>query len=91
MIIELWTIFLDVKEEQNHHKKSEQLNFLNGTINETAKENKQDYVSKSSSNSEEEPFEVPNKKPFLKTVLILDTEKPWQNRDASRNTVTPVL
>ena len=47
MIIEPRQINFNLKEEQNHQKESEQLNFLNGTIKETVNEKEQDRGVKS--------------------------------------------
>ena len=63
-----------MKEEQNHQKESEQLNFLNGTIKETANEKEQDRGVKSFSNSKEESIEFSRTNPSPENILILDTE-----------------
>ncbi len=63
-----------MKEEQNHQKESEQLNFLNGTIKETANEKEQDQGVKSFSNSKEETIEFSRTNPSPENILILDTE-----------------
>jgi len=63
-----------VKEEQNHQKESEQLNFLNGTIKETVNEKEQDRGVKSFSNSKEESVEFSRTNPSPENILILDTE-----------------
>ena len=63
-----------MKEEQNHQKESEQLNFLNGTIKETPKEKEQDRGVKSFSNSKEESIEFSRTNPSPENILILDTE-----------------
>ena len=63
-----------MKEEQNHQKESEQLNFLNGTIKETVNEKEQDRGVKSFSNSKEESVEFSRTNPSPENILILDTE-----------------
>ena len=63
-----------MNEEQNHQKVGQQLNFLNGTIKETADEDDKDREEKSASKSKEERFENLNTQPSLKNILILDTE-----------------
>ena len=63
-----------MKEEQNHQKESEQLNFLNGTIKETANKKEQDRGVKSFSNSKEESIEFSRTNPSPENILILDTE-----------------
>ena len=63
-----------MKEEQNHQKESEQLNFLNGTIKETANAKEQDRGVKSFSNSKEESIEFSRTNPSPENILILDTE-----------------
>jgi len=55
-----------VKEEQNHQKDSEQLNFLNETV--------KDRGVKSSSKSNEVHDEILKTKILLENILILDTE-----------------
>ena len=52
-----------MKEEQNHQKESEQLNFLNGTIKPTFKVKEKDQGEESSTKSNEELFENLNKTP----------------------------
>ena len=46
---------IEVKEEQNYQKESEQLDFLNGTMKEIANEKKKNQVRKNSSELNEEP------------------------------------
>jgi len=63
-----------LKEELNHQKDSEQLNFLNGRIKETINEKYKDQGIKISSKSNEKPFEISKTKPSIENILILDTE-----------------
>jgi len=63
-----------VKEEQNHQKESEQLNFLNETLEETVNEKEKDIGLMNSSNSKEEPLDNQKSQPSLANILILDTE-----------------
>ena len=74
IIIEPRQINFNVKEEQNHQKESEQLNFLNGTTREVANEKEKDQGVKSFSKSNEEQFEILNSQHPLVNILILDTE-----------------
>ena len=74
IIIELLIIDLDVNEEKNHQKESEQLNFLNETVKETVNKNAKDRVLQSSPNSKEERAEIFNSKLSPDNILILDTE-----------------
>ena len=63
-----------MKEEQNHKKGNEQLNFLNGKIKGTVNENEKNQGVKSSSELNEEPVEILKDQPLIENVLILDTE-----------------
>jgi len=63
-----------VKEEQNHHKESEQLGFLYETTKELVNQKKKRLEEKSSFKSKEERVENLNKKHFPENILILDTE-----------------
>ena len=63
-----------MKEDQNHQRESEQLNFLNGTIKSTVNEKEQDRGVKSFSNSKEESVDFSRTNPSLENILILDTE-----------------
>jgi len=63
-----------VKEEQNHQKESEQLNFLNETIEEIANEKEQHQGGKSSSKENKEPIVNINIQHLAENILILDTE-----------------
>ncbi len=65
---------LNVKEDQNDQRESEQLNFLKGTIKETVNENDKDSRVKSSFKSNDEPYEILNTMHSLENILILDTE-----------------
>ena len=59
-----------MKEEQNHHKESEQLGFLYDTTNEINDE----LGGKSSFESKEERVEILSKEDCPENILILDTE-----------------
>ncbi len=61
-------------EEQNHHKESEQLNFLNGTTKEISNKQMKDHGEKSSSKTNKEPVGISNNQFSLLNILILDTE-----------------
>ena len=74
MIIELCLINFDVKEEQNHQKESEQLNFLNGTIKPIVNEKEKDRELKKPSRSSEGSVENISTQSSPKNILILDTE-----------------
>ncbi len=63
-----------MKEEQNHQKESEQLNFLNGTIKVTDDEKEKNRGVKNSSKSREEPIGNLKDQPSPENILILDTE-----------------
>ena len=63
-----------MKEEQNHQKESEQLNFLNGTIKATINEKEKDRGVKSPSKSKEEPVEFFKTHSSPENILIVDTE-----------------
>ncbi len=65
---------LNVKEDQNDQRESEQLNFLKGTIKETVNENDKDSRVKSSFKSNDEPYEILHTMHSLENILILDTE-----------------
>ena len=74
MIIEVRLINFEVKEEQNHQKESEQLNFLDETTKEIANEKEKDLGVKSPLKSKDEPFEILRNEHFPENILILDTE-----------------
>ena len=74
MIIEPRQINFNVKEEQNHQKESEQLDFLNGATREVANEKEKDQGVKRFSKSNEEQFEILNSQHPPVNILILDTE-----------------
>ena len=74
MIIEVRLINFEVKEEQNHQKKSEQLNFLDETTKEIANEKEKDLGVKSPFKSKDEQFEILRNEHFPENILILDTE-----------------
>jgi len=63
-----------VKEELKHPKKSEQLNFLNGTIKETPNTIEKDPGVTGSSKGIMEPIEVLKTHATPENILILDTE-----------------
>ncbi|WP_261792583.1 3'-5' exonuclease [Prochlorococcus marinus] len=63
-----------MKEEQNHQKESEQLDFLNGTIKKNSIEKERDQGGKSSSKFIEGPIKILNSKKPPENILILDTE-----------------
>ena len=63
-----------MKEDQNHQKESEQLNFLHGTTKGIANKKERDVEKKSFSNSEEERLEMLEREKSLENILILDTE-----------------
>ena len=63
-----------MKEEQNHHKESEQLGFLYETTKEIAYEKKKDIGENISLKSNEERVEILSKEHFPENILILDTE-----------------
>ena len=63
-----------MREEQNHEKDSEQLNFLNGTIKATVNEKEKDLGLISHSKSNEEPVEILKTQSSPENILILDTE-----------------
>ena len=74
MIIGPRQINFNVKEEQNHQKDSEQLNFLYGTTKKITNKKEQGLAKKNSSNSNEEQFEILNSQHPPVNILILDTE-----------------
>ena len=74
MIIEVRLINFEVKEEQNHQKESEQLNFLDETTKEIANEKKKDLGVKSPLQSKDERFGILRSEHFPENILILDTE-----------------
>ena len=74
MIIEVRLINFEVKEEQNHQKESEQLNFLDETTKEIANEKEKDLGVKSPLQSKDERFEILRNEHFPENILILDTE-----------------
>ena len=63
-----------MKEDQNHQRESEQLNFLNGTIKAAVNENEKDRGVKNPSKSKEESVETEETQSLLENILILDTE-----------------
>ncbi len=63
-----------MKEEQNHQKESEQLNFLNGRVMPTVNEKENDGGSKNSSKSKEGLVEKLKTQFLPENILILDTE-----------------
>jgi len=63
-----------VKEEPNHQKESEQLNFLNGRIKPTVNEKEKNRVDESSIKSNEGLVENLKTQLSLENILILDTE-----------------
>ena len=74
MIIEVRLINFEVKEEQNHQKESEQLNFLDETTKEIANEKEKDLGVKSPLQSKDERFGILTNEHFPENILILDTE-----------------
>ena len=74
MIIEVRLINFEVKEEQNHQKESEQLNFLDETTKEIANEKEKDLGVKSPLQSKDERFGILRNEYFPENILILDTE-----------------
>ncbi len=63
-----------MKEEQNHQKESEQLNFLNETTKEIANEKEKDLGVESPLKAKDERFEILRNEHFPENILILDTE-----------------
>jgi len=63
-----------VKEDQNHQRESEQLNFLNGTIKAAVNEKEKDRGVKNPSKLKEESVETEETQSLLENILILDTE-----------------
>ena len=63
-----------MKEEQNHHQASEQLNFLNGSIQSTVNAKEKDRQVNNSTKSNEEVVTNLMTKASPKNILILDTE-----------------
>ena len=74
MIIEVRLINFEVKEEQNHQKESEQLNFLDETTKEITNEKEKDLGVKSPLQSKDERFGILRNEYFPENILILDTE-----------------
>ena len=74
MIIEVRLINFEVKEEQNHQKESEQLNFLDETTKEIANEKEKDLGIKSPHQPKDERFGILRNEHFPENILILDTE-----------------
>lgn len=74
MIIEVRLINFEVKEEPNHQKESEQLNFLDETTKEIANEKEKDLGVKSPLQSKDERFGILRNEHFPENILILDTE-----------------
>ena len=74
MIIEVRLINFEVKEEQNHQKESEQLNFLDETTKEITNEKEKDLGVKSPLQSKDERFGILRNENFPENILILDTE-----------------
>tara|TARA_B100000579_G_scaffold274855_1_gene227104 strand:+ start:1700 stop:2563 length:864 start_codon:yes stop_codon:yes gene_type:complete len=64
----------DVQEDQNHQKNSEQLDFLDGAIDQTVNKTVKDPGVERSNKSNEELVENLKTSPSLKNLLILDTE-----------------
>ena len=63
-----------MKEEQNHQKESEQLNFLDETTKEIANEKEKDLGIKSPLQPKDERFGILRNEHFPENILILDTE-----------------
>ena len=63
-----------MKEEQNHQKESEQLNFLDETTKEIANEKEKDLGVKSPLQSKDERFGILRNEHLPENILILDTE-----------------
>ncbi len=63
-----------MKEEQNHQKESEQLNFLDETTKEIANEKEKDLGVKSPLKLKDQQFEILRNEHFPANILILDTE-----------------
>ena len=63
-----------MKEEQNHQKESEQLNFLDKTTKEIANEKEKDLGVKSPLQPKDERFGISRNEHFPENILILDTE-----------------
>ena len=74
MIIEVRLINFEVKEEQNHQKESDQLNFLDETTKEIANEKEKDLGVKSPLQPKDERFGILRNEHFPENILILDTE-----------------
>ncbi len=63
-----------MKEEQNHQKASEQLDFLYETTKKISNEKEKNFGEKNSFQSKEEQVEILSKEHFPENILILDTE-----------------
>ena len=63
-----------MKEEQNHQKENEQLDFLHESTREISNEKEKDLEVNSSLKSKEERVEILRKEYFPENILILDTE-----------------
>ena len=63
-----------MKEELNHQKDSEQLNFLTGTIKKSFHEKEKDRGVKTSPKFNDETVEPLRTQSLLENLLILDTE-----------------
>ena len=63
-----------MKEDQNHQRESEQLNFLNGKIKAAVNEKEKDRGVKNPSKSKEESIENVKTQSIPENILILDTE-----------------
>jgi len=63
-----------VKEDQNHQRESEQLNFLKGTIKAAVNEKEKDRGVKNPSKLKEESVETEKTHSYPENILILDTE-----------------
>ena len=74
MIIEVRLINFEVKEEKNHQKESEQLNFLDETTKEILNEKEKDLDVKSPLQLKDERFGILRNEHFPENILILDTE-----------------
>ena len=63
-----------MKEEQNYHQKSEQLDFLYETTKKGANKKNEDIEVKSSLNSDKEQDVIMSEKNVPVNILIIDTE-----------------
>ena len=76
-----------MKEEQNHQKESEQLNFLDETTKEIANEKEKDLGVKSPLQSKDERFGILRNEHFPENILILDTETTGLDNENDDSTV----